>query len=188
MLLRFLVLGAANAVALPAALLRAQPSPPSAGATQDVITILAGSPEHASFVAALSRTGIADQLRGAGPFTVFAPTDAAWDRIPINIRNDVLPPDGTVDVIRAAAAMNAYVLAGRYDLAELDGRVTEVVSRNGRILRIDAVDGKIRVALGGGSGFAMGGASAGSQAANVVGTGRRASNGMVYVIDGPLVT
>ena len=82
-------------------------------ATQDVMTLLAGSSRHARFVEALARTGVAQQLRGAGPFTVFAPTDAAWDSIPINIRNDVLPPNGTVDVVRATAAMNTYIVPGR---------------------------------------------------------------------------
>jgi len=159
----------------------------SLGATQDISTILAGSPQHARFVEALARTGIAQQLRGAGPFTVFAPTNAAWDSIPINIRNDVLPPDGTIDTVRATAAMNAYIVPGLYHPDLLVGRSTEVETRNGRRLRIDDAQGKIHVSLTGGSGFSMGGASVGAQSANVVGPGWLASNGIVYVIDSPLV-
>lgn len=183
MLRRSLILGGVGLCAVVPVAGRAQSTVP----TQDITTILAGSPDHARFVEALARTGIAQQLRGAGPFTVFAPTNAAWDSIPINIRNDVLPPDGTIDTVRATAAMNAYIVPGLYLPDALAGRSTEVETRNGRRVRIDETQGKIHVSLTGGSGFSMGGASVGAQSANVTGPGLLASNGIVYIIDAPLV-
>jgi uncharacterized surface protein with fasciclin (FAS1) repeats len=62
-------------------------TPEPEAAPNTVVDIAAGSPDHTTLVAAVSAAGLVETLSGDGPFTVFAPTDAAFDAL----------PDGTVE-------------------------------------------------------------------------------------------
>ena len=68
----------------------------AAGAAQSRGTIgdaLAGSADHSAFVQALQSSGLLETLRGAGPYTVFAPTNAAFDAIPEETRRSLMAPE-----------------------------------------------------------------------------------------------
>src|SRR5688572_13607460 len=54
---------------------------------KDVVKVASGSPDHTTLVAAVKKAGLVDALSNAGPFTVFAPVDAAFEKL----------PSGTVD-------------------------------------------------------------------------------------------
>ena len=62
----------------------------AAAASGDIVDAAIASPDHTTLVAAVQAAGLVDTLKGAGPFTVFAPTNAAFDKL----------PPGTVDGLR----------------------------------------------------------------------------------------
>lgn len=115
MTLRSVLLGAAAAAALcfGAASARAQ----------DCATVMSQNPQLSSFTAALNRTGVANLLRGSGPFTVLAPNNEAINRVPVNIRNDLMgsQPTQDFDPIRGPAVINAQIIDGKHLASEVRG-------------------------------------------------------------------
>lgn len=125
-----------------------------------------------TLVAALEATGLDDDLAGPGPFTVFAPTDDAFD----------LLPDGTVDFLLDPANQSTlidiltyHVIDGKVPSADalaLDG--TSTVMFNGLNVRIDVVDDVLTLNLNG------------NREARVLVVDIAASNGVIHVIDAVL--
>lgn len=161
---------------------------PAAMPDRDITQILAADSRFSRFVEALSRGQLLDGLRGAGPVTVFAPTNDGWGNIPINIRNDLLPMAGTPDIVRLQAVLNGLIVRGEFLVAQNEGRVIDLTTRNGNRLRVDArrinavtVDGM------GGGGFGAGGGSIGARHAEIILADIRASNGVVHVLNTALL-
>lgn len=169
-------------LALPALVLagpaRAQSGP------RPIAEIIAGDPQFQTFTTWLQRAGLLEGLRTIGPFTVFAPTNAAFDAMPAALREELNPSGGretSPDLIRLPAVMDAHIVAGRLSAAETSGRRSTVQNRNGGTITLDR-DGErgLTAALGGG-GFGAGGANL--QAPARVGAEMLASNGAVFPID-----
>jgi uncharacterized surface protein with fasciclin (FAS1) repeats len=59
----------------------------------DVVKVAVGSPDHSTLVAALKAADLVNALANAGPFTVFAPTNAAFDKLPAGTVDDLLKPE-----------------------------------------------------------------------------------------------
>jgi len=127
----------------------------------DVVRVAVGSEDHSTLVAAVQAAELVDALSNAGPFTVFAPVNAAFEKLPAGTLDDLLKPENKsklVDILY----YHVYV-----------GVVSDALYTDGRIL--DQVDGN-KVTLGRqGDNMTVNGA-------NVLGT-VKASNGIVYVID-----
>lgn len=149
------------------------------------MAILEDAPDLTRFVLLLERSGLAEMLRGDGPFTVFAPTDAAWAAAPPEVGGGT----GTAvnaDPQRLAAVMRGLIARGRLSRAD-------IAARDGQITTLDG--GRIRVAPGGQQVVrvaAAGGATPASAPTRAEGTGPaatigrpdlRASNGVIHVID-----
>jgi transforming growth factor-beta-induced protein len=129
----------------------------AAGTIVDV-AIAAG--DFTTLVAAVQAADLADTLSGPGPFTVFAPTDAAFAALPEGALDDLLAdPDALADVL------TYHVVAGEFLAADVVG-LTEVETVQGGTLPVE-VDGDT-VRIGG---------------ATVVATDVQASNGVIHVID-----
>jgi uncharacterized surface protein with fasciclin (FAS1) repeats len=60
---------------------------------KDVVKVAAGSPDHTTLVAAVKQAELVDALSNAGPFTVFAPTNAAFDKLPKGTVEDLMKPE-----------------------------------------------------------------------------------------------
>ena len=60
---------------------------------KDVVKVAVGSPDHTTLVKAVQAAGLVDALSNAGPFTVFAPTNAAFDKLPAGTIEDLLKPE-----------------------------------------------------------------------------------------------
>ena len=60
---------------------------------KDVVKVAVGSPDHTTLVKAVQAAGLVDALSNAGPFTVFAPTNAAFDQLPTGTVEDLLKPE-----------------------------------------------------------------------------------------------
>jgi uncharacterized surface protein with fasciclin (FAS1) repeats len=158
-------------------------TPASMPAERDLMTLMASNSNLDPFVDALNRTNVDDVLRRGGVYTVFAPTSSGWGSIPVNIRNDVLPPNAPPDPIRGRALMLAHIVEGQHTAAELAGRQTRFVTLNGNRLIVDGTNpSRITVKSDGGGGFNAGGAAIWG-ASTVAQADIRATNGILHIVD-----
>ena len=127
----------------------------------DVVDIAVGSADHTTLVAALKAAGYVDELSNAGPFTVFAPTNAAFDKLPAGTVDDLLKPENK-DKLRNILEYHVYVGILPENLIR-DGMKLNQVNLDNVVL--GKKDGKITI-----------------NEANVLGSAR-GSNGIVYIID-----
>lgn len=128
---------------------------------KDVVKIAAGSPDHTTLVKAVQQAGLVDALSNAGPFTVFAPTNAAFDQLPAGTLDDLMKPenkDKLVDILQYHVTTSSLEIS-RFQ----DGQVLGVV--NGGKAEVHVKDGKTMI-------------NDATILASVKG-----SNGMVHVID-----
>ncbi len=131
----------------------------------DVVHIAVNSKDHTTLVAALKAAEYVDALSNVGPFTVFAPTDAAFAKLPAGTVENLVKPENK-ETLRNILEYHVFV-----------GVLTEKMVRDGMKLNqvnlenvtLNVKDGKITV-----------------NGANVLGIAR-GSNGIVYVIDGVLL-
>ena len=118
-------------------------------------------------VAAVSAAGLVDTLKSAGPFTVFAPNNAAFEKLPAGTVATLLKPENKA---KLAAVLTYHVVAGRYTTADLkNGQVLKTV--NGQNLTITKEGNKILI-----NGSAM------VETADVI-----SKNGITFVIDSVLL-
>ena len=137
----------------------------SAAEEKTIVGVAAGAGQFNTLVAAVKAAGLADTLNGAGPFTVFAPTDEAFAKLPAGTVENLLKPENKA---KLAAVLTYHVLAGKVMAADVKTSSAKTV--NGKELAIKAEAGKVMV--GG---------------ANVVKTDIAASNGVIHVIDAVLL-
>lgn len=128
---------------------------------KDVVRIAVSSPDHTTLVTALKTAEYVDVLSNAGPFTVFAPTNAAFDKLPAGTVEGLLKPESK-DALRNILEYHVYVGVLTENMIQ-DGMKLNQVNLDNVVL--NKKDGKITV-----------------NGANVLGSAR-GSNGIVYIID-----
>ena len=100
------------------------PNPMIGGApmypSRDLLDNLAQSPDHRTLVAALNVSGLAGNLRQGGPYTMFAPTDAAFRTMPAGLLDQLMQP---ANQARLTALLNAHIVAGRLDSSQLGEQI-----------------------------------------------------------------
>jgi len=133
---------------------------------QDIVSVAAKAGRFATLAAALERTGLDRLLKGTGPFTLFAPTDAAFARLPRGMLAALLEPRNHA---RLTALLARHVVAGAVLAADL-----------GTLSAITAVDNVTLPVTSSPAGLAVDGA-------NVVTADLDASNGVIHVIDAVLL-
>lgn len=132
---------------------------------KDVVKVAAGSPDHTTLVTAVKAASLVDVLSNAGPFTVFAPTNAAFDKLPAGTVEGLLKPEKKAD-LQDILQYHVAVAVYKPELLQ-DGQVINMA--NGGNVTIGVKDGKITV-----------------NGANVVAS-IPASNGIIHVIDAVLL-
>jgi uncharacterized surface protein with fasciclin (FAS1) repeats len=142
--------------------------------SKDIVDNAVNSKDHTTLVAAVKAAGLVDTLKGPGPFTVFAPTNAAFD---------ALPP-GTVDSLLQPAAkpmltkvLTYHVVPGRVDAAAL-GR--QIMAGNGRAT-LSTVGGGTLVATMRGPDIVLTDAKGGMARVTIADVYQ--SNGVIHVVD-----
>ncbi len=85
-------------------------------ATKDIIDNASNSKDHTTLVAAVKAAGLVETLKGAGPFTVFAPTNEAFDKLPKGTVDTLLKPESK-DALKKV--LTYHVVAGKVDAATL---------------------------------------------------------------------
>ena len=84
--------------------------------TKDIIDNAVNSKDHTTLVAAVKAAGLVDTLKGAGPFTVFAPTNAAFDKLPKGTVDTLLKPENKKTL---TGILTYHVVAGKMDAAAI---------------------------------------------------------------------
>ena len=115
-----------------------------------------------TLVAALQAAGLVDTLKGKGPFTVFAPTDEAFAKLPPGTVEDLLKPENKAKLV---AILTYHVVPGRV-LASQVVKMTSAKTVNGQSLAVSVKDGTVMV-----------------DNAKVIKTDILCSNGVIHVID-----
>lgn len=130
---------------------------------KDIVKVAVGSPDHTTLVAALKQAEYVDDISNAGPFTVFAPTNAAFDKLPEGTVDGLMKDDKKADLQNI---LEYHVALGVFKENMLqDGQ--QIGQANGDNITISkSADGKIKI----------------NGKANVI-AAIPASNGLVYVID-----
>jgi len=85
-------------------------------ATKDIIDNAMNSADHTTLVAAVKAAGLVDTLKGSGPFTVFAPTDAAFGRLPSGTVETLVKPESKATLTKI---LTYHVVAGKLDYNSL---------------------------------------------------------------------
>nr|WP_246205895.1 fasciclin domain-containing protein [Fulvivirga aurantia] len=129
---------------------------------KDIVTIAAETETLSTLVSAVKAGDLVETLQGDGPFTVFAPTNEAFARLPEGTLEDLLKPENKDKLV---AILTYHVVPGKVMSSDLsDGMNAGTV--NGQELTINTVDG-VKV----------------NSSANVVTADVEASNGVVHVVD-----
>ena len=109
--------------------------------SKNIVENAAGSSEHTTLVAAVKAAGLAETLSGAGPFTVFAPTNAAFEKLPAGTVDNLLKPEMKGDLTKV---LTYHVVAGAMRAADLkDGQKLKTVQ--GQELTVSMKDGKVMI-------------------------------------------
>ena len=88
--------------------------------TKDIIDNAVNSADHTTLVAAVKAAGLVDTLKGAGPFTVFAPTNAAFAKLPTGTVENLLKPENKDALTKV---LTYHVVAGRLSARDLKEQI-----------------------------------------------------------------
>lgn len=91
-------------------------------ATKDIIDNAINSKDHTTLVAAIKAAGLVETLKGPGPFTVFAPTNAAFAALPAGTVDTLLKPENKAAL---SGILTYHVVAGKVDAAALTKMITD---------------------------------------------------------------
>lgn len=136
--------------------------PAKAAMEKDIVDTAAGAGQFTTLVAAVKAAGLVETLKGPGPFTVFAPTDAAFAKLPAGTVETLLKPENKAKLVEI---LTYHVVPGKVMSGDLAGKKTEAKTVEGSMVMIDATDG---VSV---------------NDAKVVKADVPASNGVIHVID-----
>ena len=131
-----------------------------------VVDIAVGSADHSTLVAAVKAAGLVETLSVTGPFTIFAPTNAAFDALPAGTVEDLLKPENKE---KLTAVLTYHVVAGNVMSSQLaDGQ--KVATLNGQELTVAIKDGVVTI-----------------NGTKVIAADLAGSNGVIHVVEGVLL-
>lgn len=132
----------------------------------DIVDTAVAAGSFKTLVAAVTAAGLVDTLKGAGPFTVFAPSDEAFGKLPEGTVADLVKPENKA---KLTAILTLHVLAGKVTAADVAGKKLSPASVQGQELHVDGTNG---VTVNG---------------AKVVTADIACTNGVIHVIDAVLL-
>ncbi|MBW8311704.1 MAG: fasciclin domain-containing protein [Rhizobium sp.] len=109
--------------------------------TKNVLDTAAANGSFKTFGIAVEKAGLAEKLRGPGPFTIFAPTDAAFEKLPAGRLDTLLKPENKAEL---ASILNYHVISGRKSADEV-GKWEKAMTVNGQSAPIKLSDGKVSI-------------------------------------------
>jgi uncharacterized surface protein with fasciclin (FAS1) repeats len=154
------VVGVALGIVLAAGTARAE------GDTKDIVDTAVAAGSFTTLAKALEAAGLVDTLKGKGPFTVFAPTDEAFAKLPAGTVEELLKPENKA---KLTAILTYHVVPGKVMASDVT-RLASAKTVNGASLPIAVHDGAVMVG-----------------SAHVVKTDIGTANGVIHVIDSVLL-
>ena len=133
-----------------------------AKAQKDIVDTAVGAGQFKTLAAALQAGGLVETLKGEGPFTVFAPTDEAFAKIPKETLDGLLKPENKQQLVKI---LTYHVVPGKVMAADVAG-MSKAKTVAGKELAIKAADGKVMI-----------------DNSTVTKADIAASNGVIHVID-----
>jgi uncharacterized surface protein with fasciclin (FAS1) repeats len=107
-------------------------------ATKDIVDTAAASGKFQTLITAAKAAGLVETLKGPGPYTVFAPTDEAFAKLPKGTVEDLLKPENKA---KLAAILTYHVVPGKVMAADIAGKKINVKTVEGSDLAVDATKG-----------------------------------------------
>jgi uncharacterized surface protein with fasciclin (FAS1) repeats len=143
--------------------------------SKNIVENAVNSADHTTLVAAVKAAGLVETLSGKGPFTVFAPTNAAFDKLPAGTVQTLLMPENKGMLTKV---LTYHVVAGRYDSKKL----MQLIKKGGGQARLTTVSGGTLIArMNGMNGISLTDEKGGT--ANVTTANVYQSNGVIHVVD-----
>lgn len=131
-------------------------------AEKDIVDTAVAAGQFKTLAAALGAAGLIDTLKGPGPFTVFAPTDDAFAKLPADTVANLLKPENKDQLI---AILTYHVVPGKVMAADVV-KLKEEKTVNGKMLKVTVMDGAVTI-----------------NDAKVTSADIVASNGVIHIID-----
>ena len=135
---------------------------------KDIVQIATDDGRFNTLVAALKSAGLVDTLKGEGPFTVFAPTDDAFNKLPQGTIQDLLKPENKETLTNILLYHVAKGNLSAKDVTNLDGK--DLTLANGKTAKVTVKNGEVFI-----------------NDAKVIITDIKAKNGVIHVIDTVLI-
>ena len=142
--------------------------------TKNIIENAVNSKDHTTLVAAVKAAGLVETLKGAGPFTVFAPTNEAFAKLPAGTVDTLLKPENKTTLVKI---LTYHVVSGNYTAADL----MKLVKTGGGKAMLKSVEGEPLMLSENGSKLFLSGEKSG--VAEVTIPNVKQSNGEIYVIN-----
>lgn len=142
--------------------------------SKDVVDIAIASDAHTTLVAAVKAAGLVETLKGDGPFTIFAPTNEAFDKLPEGTVSNLIKPENKAQLIRI---LTYHVIAGNFEAAD----VVKAATDNGGSFEIATIQGgKLKVKIAEGDVWLV---DENENYSKIVATDLKGTNGVVHVVD-----
>jgi uncharacterized surface protein with fasciclin (FAS1) repeats len=135
----------------------------SPAAAADIVETAVSNGSFKTLTAALQAAGLVETLKGKGPYTVFAPSDEAFKKLPAGTVENLLKPENKAQLQKV---LTYHVVAGNVMSSDLKGKTTNAKTVEGSAVRVDASGSTVKV-----------------DDATVTQADVKASNGVIHVID-----
>ena len=142
--------------------------------TKNIVENAMNSADHTTLVAAVKAAGLVETLQGKGPFTVFAPTNAAFDKLPAGTVETLVKPENKETLTKI---LTYHVVAGRYDSKKL----SQLIKKGNGQAWLKTVSGGTLTARMNGNGITLTDEKGGTSNVQIADVYQ--SNGVIHVID-----
>ncbi|MFP7723059.1 fasciclin domain-containing protein [Lysobacter sp. A3-1-A15] len=149
--------------------------PAAPGADMDIVANASNSPDHSTLVSAVQAAGLVETLQGPGPYTVFAPTNAAFDALPAGTVDGLLEPARKDEL---GSVLTYHVVEGSVDAAAL---MAQIEAGNGEARLATVSGGELVAKANPAGGVTI--TDAQGNVATVTTVDLRSSNGVIHVVD-----
>lgn len=136
------------------------------GMKKDIVDVAAANGSFNTLVAAVKAGGLVETLKGDGPFTVFAPTDEAFAKLPEGTVEMLLKPENKDKLVEI---LTYHVVSGKVMSTDVV-KITSAPSIQGKMLMVEVIDGNVMI-----------------NKAKIIMADVKASNGVIHVIDTVLI-
>ena len=143
--------------------------------TKNIVENAVNSADHTTLVAAVKAAGLVETLQGKGPFTVFAPTNSAFEKLPAGTVETLVKPENKATLTKI---LTYHVVAGKYDGKKL----ADAIKKGGGEASLKTVSGGwLKARMNGANGITLTDEKGGTS--NVTIADVYQSNGVIHVID-----